>query len=130
MSKTIGAVLVLVLTFSFSLLAAADPPTPDKVELKGSSFGSVAFNHKAHTDGGWKCEVCHHGSKSEKPPKEGMQYQACRDCHSKSTAAPMKTKVAFHAVGAKAGVCIDCHVAEKKGPAKCSDCHVKAPKQG
>jgi hypothetical protein len=89
-------------------------------------MGAVKFNHKAHTDGGWKCEVCHHASKPEKPLPEGT-YQACRDCHSKSTEDPMKTKVAFHAVGAKSGICVDCHLSEKKGPSKCSDCHKKGP---
>jgi hypothetical protein len=118
MEKRIAVPNVLTLAFCAALLAAAEPAPPDRVLLKGSSLGAVDFNHKAHTAGGWQCQVCHHGSKSDKPSKE-PQYEACRTCH------PMKGKVAFHTVGAKTGVCIDCHQAEKKGPAKCSDCHVK-----
>jgi hypothetical protein len=121
--KAVAIVLVFGV-FAVAGLVAQTPP--DSVELKGSPMGAVKFNHKAHTDGGWSCEVCHHASKPEKPLGE-VRYQACRDCHSKAIEKPMKTKVAFHAVGAKSGICVDCHLAEKKGPSKCSDCHKKAP---
>ena len=58
--------------------------------------------------------------------------QACRSCHEKAAAAPMKTKrqAAFHNPAATAGTCIDCHKKEatagKKAPTKCADCHKKA----
>ena len=118
------AIVLTIGAFGIAGLIAQTPP--ESVELKGSAMGTVKFNHKAHTDGGFSCEVCHHASKPEKPLGE-ERYQACRNCHSKAIEKPMKTKVAFHAVGAKEGICIDCHLSEKKGPSKCSDCHKKTP---
>jgi nitrate/TMAO reductase-like tetraheme cytochrome c subunit len=55
--------------------------------------------------------------------------QKCQDCHTKTVAAPMKTKAqaAFHDAMAKKGTCIDCHAKEvaagKKAPLKCNECH-------
>jgi len=56
------------------------------------------------------------------------ENQKCTDCHTKTAAAPMKTKLqaAFHDPMAKKGTCVDCHqkaiAAGKKAPAKCADC--------
>lgn len=121
MKKTLAVLVGLMLMVTVFAMAQA---APDVVDLKGAALGAVKFNHKAHTAGGFKCDVCHHASKPEKA--NTSKFQSCRACHSKAAAAPMKTKVAFHAVGAKTGVCIDCHLQEKKGPTKCSECHKKA----
>ncbi len=104
--------------------------TPKDVIILPASMGAVKFMHTAHSkDRQIKCETCHHSSKPEKPAKAAQQ--ACRDCHTKVVAAPMKTKLqaAFHNPTATAGTCIDCHKAEnakgKKAPTKCADCHKK-----
>ncbi|MEW5982739.1 MAG: cytochrome c3 family protein [Acidobacteriota bacterium] len=106
---------------------------PDVTILKGSPMGGVKFLHAAHvkTIGDAKCDTCHHASKPEKPMK--AKQEKCQDCHTKTAAAPMKTKAqaAFHDALATKGLCIDCHVKEaaagKKVPAakKCMDCHKK-----
>jgi formate-dependent nitrite reductase cytochrome c552 subunit len=112
-----------------SLLAQAkDPGT---VILKGAPLGGVKFDHKKHAAaiGADKCTTCHHPSKPEKAATSPTQK--CSECHTKTAAAPMKTKyqAAFHDPMAKKGVCIDCHVAEvgkgKKAPTKCNECHKK-----
>lgn len=115
-------------------VAAQAPKEPKTVILAGSpALGGIKFEHQLHTkDRGAKCETCHHPSKPEKPLKE--KQQKCSDCHTKTAAAPMKTKLqaAFHDPMAKKGVCVDCHSAAvakgKKAPVKCNDCHKKENK--
>jgi hypothetical protein len=116
---------------SVATLHAQAPKAPDSIVLTGAPLGSVTLTHKAHTGTyGAKCDSCHHASKAAKPMKSAQQK--CTDCHTKTAAAPMKTKLqaAFHDPMAKKGTCIDCHqeaIAKgKKAPAKCADCHKKA----
>lgn len=107
---------------------------PDTVILIGSPMGGVKFAHKTHsTDyAGGKCETCHHPSRTEKPAT--APNQKCSECHTKTAAAPMKTKyqAAFHNPLAKEGTCITCHLdqnkAGKAAPVKCADCHKKENK--
>jgi hypothetical protein len=108
-------------------------PAKDPIILVGSPMGGVSFTHKTHVQHAEnKCETCHHPSKPQKPL--ASPQQACRDCHTKTPAAPMKTplQLAFHAPMAKSGMCIDCHQAGnkagKKAPLKCQECHDKAVK--
>ncbi len=110
------------------IMVAAQGKAPGTVILKGAPMGGVKFDHAAHvkaSGGDAKCDTCHHASKPEKPAK--AKQEKCQDCHTKVPTAPMKTKAqaAFHDAMAKKGTCIDCHVAAKKGPAKCADCHKK-----
>lgn len=110
------------------VMLAAQAKAPGTVILKGAPMGGVKFDHAAHVKaagGDAKCDTCHHASKPEKPAK--AKNEKCQDCHTKVPTAPMKTKAqaAFHDAMAKKGTCIDCHVAAKKGPAKCADCHKK-----
>lgn len=121
--------VALVLGVSASVVKAADQKAPDTVVLKGAPMGGVKLDHKKHS-AATKCETCHHASKPEKPLASANQK--CQDCHTKTAAAPMKTKTqaAFHNPTAKAGLCIDCHTKEaaagKKAPSsKCADCHKK-----
>jgi hypothetical protein len=92
-------------------------------------MGAVKFPHQTHTRVAGKCEVCHHASKPEKPPKS--QQEACTDCHTKPATPPVKIGLpaAFHNPSASAGLCISCHKTEntegKAAPVKCADCHKK-----
>jgi Class III cytochrome C family len=115
--------------FAFNLNAAEEKP-PVTVILKGSPLGGVKFEHKLHQERvGTKCDVCHHPSKPGKALT--AQHEACFDCHTKPATAGVKIERqgAFHNPMAKAGTCIDCHLAEnakgKKAPVKCMDCHKK-----
>ena len=118
----------------FALALVAGPvvtmaqTAPGTVILKGAPMGGVKFDHAAHVKlagGDAKCDTCHHASKPEKPST--AKNEKCQICHTKVATAPMKTKAqaAFHDPMAKKGTCIDCHVAQKKGPAKCNECHKK-----
>lgn len=92
--------------------------------LAGNPMGPVKFEHSKHQVA---CETCHHASRPEKPASAAQQ--GCTTCHTKPTAAGMKTgkQAAFHNASATAGTCIDCH--KKSGaaaPTKCTQCHTKA----
>ncbi len=124
--------IILILAMSVSVAAQAKKKAePDTVILKEAPIGGVKLLHKAHVEyAAKKCETCHHASKPEKA--NTAPQQACRDCHTKTAAAPMKTKLqaAFHNPTAQAGNCIACHKTEnakgKKAPVKCAECHKKA----
>ena len=124
-------ILVLILTVSVVAQPKKKAEQPDTVILKETPvMGGVKFMHKLHAErAANKCETCHHASKPAKANTSAQQ--ACRDCHTKTAAAPMKTKLqaAFHNPTAQAGNCITCHKTEnakgKKAPVKCADCHKK-----
>ncbi len=110
------------------VMTLAQEKAPGTVILKGAPMGGVKFDHAAHvkaSGGDAKCESCHHASKPEKA--NATKNQKCQDCHTKTVAAPMKTKAqaAFHDPMAKKGLCVDCHITKKKGPVKCNECHKK-----
>jgi len=121
-----------VLFLAGATVAYAQAPK-GKIVMKDSATGVVTYDHPAHVKAADnKCETCHHASKPEKAAT--APQQACRTCHTKDAAAPMKTKrqAAFHNPLAKAGTCIDCHAKliaagkSKTAPTKCTDCHKKA----
>ncbi len=103
----------------------------DTIILKGAPMGGVKFEHKMHSEtyAEKKCETCHHANKPEKAAT--APQEACFTCHMTPAKAPMKTnrQGAFHNPVAKAGTCIDCHLAQnakgKKAPTKCLECHKK-----
>ena len=124
--------VILVLILAASVVAQGKKKAePDTVILKETPvMGGVKLMHKLHVErAANKCETCHHASKPAKA--NTTPQQACRDCHTKTAAAPMKTKLqaAFHNPTAQAGNCITCHKTEnakgKKAPVKCADCHKK-----
>jgi hypothetical protein len=130
--KRAAVVIAVVIGVAFGLGMAlqAQEKAPTTVILKGSPMGGVKFDHATHSKlEGVKCEQCHHASKPEKAAKAAQEN--CTDCHEKTAAPPMKTKLqaAFHDPMAKKGTCIDCHLeknkAGKKAPTKCAECHKK-----
>jgi Class III cytochrome C family len=122
--------LTLVSVICATAMAAPQGGAKDTIVLSDAPNGAVTFDHKKHTATAGKCEVCHHAAKPEKAAKAAQQ--SCRDCHTKTAEAPMKTKrqAAFHNPAAQSGICIDCHKKEaaagKKAPTKCGECHKKA----
>lgn len=132
MKRFVIILSVFAVAVCMSGIAYAQEKPPTTVVLKGNPMGGVKFDHAEHQKAaGGKCDTCHHASKPQKPLKSA--HQNCMDCHTKAATPPMKTttQAAFHGVGAKAGICIDCHVksiaAGKKAPApgKCMECHKK-----
>ena len=121
--RLLGFLVVLVLVGSGFAQKAPEGP----ILLKNAPMGAVKFDHPAHTKVAGKCEICHHASKPQKPPKSPQE--ACTDCHTNPATPPVTTKLqaAFHNPTATAGLCIDCHKTQnrqgKAAPVKCADCH-------
>ena len=79
------------------------------------------FAHDAHNEkaGLSDCSACHHGEKDgKKDPSADTAGVPCSDCHTVD-AKPGRTPLmrAYHKQ------CIGCHMAQKKGPVTCGDCH-------
>jgi hypothetical protein len=91
---------------------------------------SAKFSHTVHLDLDVSCGKCHHGKEHQAltdkdiAAMENSQQLRCVSCHNKDFADPklQTKKAAFHAR------CKECHkqgVGSKKGPTKCTGCHVK-----
>lgn len=89
--------LVLVAAALFALNASA-ATAPKEPQVLEAKQGNVTFKHATHA--AVKCAVCHGPGEAKAIGKMG--------------------KDAAHKL------CLECHKAEKKGPAKCAECHVKA----
>ncbi len=95
----------------------------DNSAFPGPKRVPAVFNHEEHNEiaGLDECNECHHiyedGIRLE---DESSEDQMCSDCHdikaSDRTPGLMK---AFHLN------CKGCHLAEKKGPVMCGECHPK-----
>ena len=110
--------------------AAAGIKAPeDEIIIKGEKK-SARFSHPVHLKIGIDCGACHHNI--DKQPltdkdieaMENSQQLRCANCHNKDFAEPklQSIKDAYHAR------CKECHkqgVGDKKGPTKCTDCHVQ-----
>jgi len=88
------------------------------------------FSHPVHLNIGISCTQCHHDSKHEPLTADDIavladkQQLQCVSCHNENFANPklQSRKDVFHAR------CRECHkqgFAGKKGPSKCTACHVK-----
>ena len=106
----IAACALLVFSALLSARSQQAPAAPHHAE--GNDHGGCEIPHSAHTHVAGKCEVCHHGSKPEKPLKSAQE--ACTDCHTKPPTPPVKTglQAAFHNPSASVGLCISCHKTE------------------
>jgi hypothetical protein len=101
----------------------------EEMIIKGEKK-SARFSHPVHMDLGVTCGQCHHDSE-HKPltdkdiaAMESSEKLRCASCHNEEFPDPklQSPKDAFHAR------CKECHkqgVNDKKGPTKCTDCHVK-----
>ena len=113
--KRIAFCTALVAALVFCLGVAVAAPV-DKMLINEIQKvkGPVAFDHKAHTGIAKDCKACHHADAAGKEQK-------CSKCHgAKTEAKKLSLKEAFHKQ------CKDCHMKEKKGPAKCDECHQKS----
>ena len=130
-----GAAIAAAVTICFwagSATADTSLTAPkDELVIKGKK--PARFPHKNHLDMGLKCGVCHHDAEHKPLTAEGIGSLedpvklSCVSCHN-SDFANVKLQKAKDVVHTR---CKDCHKAGyegKKGPAKCSDCHLKKKK--
>ena len=120
---------VMALSFVLSNVNAGNTlSVPDKViTIEGKK--PVKFKHDVHMELGVSCGECHHDEKHVPRTAEDISGLSaedlkCATCHNSSFAVEklQKAKAIFHAN------CKECHkkgAGGKKGPTKCSGCHVK-----
>lgn len=143
MAQRIGAVIgIALLVVSLSaVLWASKKEASDEIIIHSNLWGvkknqDVKFAHKKHAvDYKIECTQCHHAYENGKNVwKQGDDVKRCEECHTnvmtgkELSAATEKEKQlslfkAFH------DNCRGCHVKEKKGPTKCTDCHKKKANQ-
>ncbi len=119
----------LVVAFAMPSLAAG-PEAPKDLEIKAlpamkATQAPVKFSHAKHgTVAKIECKECHH--KLDKSPKDYKCSSA--GCHDDGAVKQGEKSfyIAYHKP-ADAKSCLGCHKAKAKGPAKCTDCHPKAP---
>lgn len=115
------------LTFGISMAASQTFPEKE-ITLEGSR--PVPFNHQTHLDLGISCGDCHHDTEhqpltaDEIGAMDDTAQLKCKSCHNEDfkNKELQKAKDIFHTN------CRDCHskgINGKKGPMKCSACHVK-----
>ena len=128
------ALLIVSATWLFAGISvgseAAGMKAPEAEIIIEGEKKSARFSHPVHLNIGVECGQCHHGS--DKQPLTDKDIEAmdsnlqlrCASCHNKDLVNPklQTPKAAFHAR------CKECHkqgVDGKKGPTKCTGCHVK-----
>jgi hypothetical protein len=125
------ALTAMVATNTTSSAQAVGLTAPTKqITIQGKK--PARFNHTTHTAIGLECTTCHHDQKHQPRSAEDIagltpEDLRCANCHNKDfenkkLRKPMKI---FHAR------CKTCHkngYNDKKGPTKCSGCHIKSKK--
>lgn len=114
-------------------VAAEAPAGTPEQEIVIEGKKPARFNHSTHAALGLDCGVCHH-DREHKPLTaesigaltDGAELR-CVSCHNETLPAAelQKPKDVFHAL------CQTCHkegYQDKKGPTKCTDCHIKQNK--
>lgn len=84
------------------------------------------FDHDAHNADAQlneSCNLCHHrfDETGHRLAAESSEEMACRECHDSGKKGTPKTVAAFH------NRCKGCHIAVRKGPIACGQCHVAGP---
>ena len=130
-----GAAIIAAVAIGFwagSGIADTSMTVPEgELVIKGKK--PARFPHNNHLDMGLECGVCHHDAEHKPLTAEAIASLgdpgklSCVSCHNSDNANTklQKAKDVFHAR------CKDCHKAGykgKKGPTKCSDCHLKKKK--
>lgn len=135
--QTIISGAVMAITFSAFLgagmVSASGPATPPQDEITIAGKKPARFSHPTHLNLGLDCASCHHDKKHEPLDAVAIGEMSdfselkCATCHNKQHPNKdlQKAKDIFHAK------CKDCHkkgFAGKKGPTKCTSCHLKKKK--
>jgi len=128
------ALLIASATWIFAGLSVGSEATgmkaPEGEIIIEGEKKSARFSHSVHLNLAVDCGQCHHGSEKQAltdkdiAAMENNLQLRCVSCHNKDFVNPklQTPKAAFHAR------CKECHkkgVNDKKGPTKCTGCHVK-----
>lgn len=124
---TMGLALSTLLVPTASLSAQEITAPGGEITIEGKK--PARFDHQTHRKMKIDCGQCHHDAKHQPRTEADIaamgnsEQLRCTSCHNKdfSNDKLRKPKQIFHAR------CRDCHkkgVAGKKGPTKCTSCHI------
>jgi hypothetical protein len=110
--------IVTLPAFSQEDIEVLDDSGFSKNQRPPAVFRHDEHNEKAEIDA---CNECHHVYEDgEKLEDESSEDQRCSDCHDeKQTGDQPRLIRAFHLN------CKGCHLASKKGPVMCGECHIR-----
>ena len=125
--------MALSICIGAGIVLAGTPVTAPQNELTIAGKKPARFNHPTHLNMGLDCASCHHDKEHAPLSAEAIgelsdvSVLRCVSCHnSQNTNKDLqKAKDVFHAK------CQTCHkegFAGKKGPTKCTSCHLKKKK--
>ena len=114
------AILVLLI---LPALSQEDMEVIEDYGLPAKQRPPAVFKHDEHNEksGIEECNECHHiYEDGQKLEDESSEDQLCSDCHNEDASDNRPPLVkAFHLN------CKGCHIAQKKGPIMCGECHVR-----
>ena len=112
-SKTILLLIIFVILFTVTIVAAVKNEGAKDIEIYGGSKGKVPFPHHMHQTNLEDCNICH-----------SLFPQKLNSINDLKTKGQLKKKQVMRKL------CIKCHKTEKRagnktGPTQCSKCHIK-----
>ena len=112
-SKTILLLIIFVILFTVTIVAAVKNEGAKDIEIYGGKKGKIPFPHHMHQNNLKDCKICHSIF-----PQKPESIKDLKDQGQLKKKQVMKK------------LCIKCHKAEKRagnkaGPTKCSKCHIK-----
>ncbi len=132
----VGSIFAAALVLGLGVFSASatDPLKAPATEMTIDGKKPARFSHPSHMQLGLACGVCHHDAEHKPLTAEAItalpdaKQLHCVSCHNSTFAKPelQNKKDIFHAR------CKECHKTGhegKKGPAGCTDCHVKQAKK-
>ncbi len=101
----------------------------ETIEINSNTRAFVCFQHDTHNEkaGIENCDRCHHLYDEQGTLLEGesSEDQSCSNCHASSSDKKDSKKLDITLTARYHKLCRDCHLAEKKGPVVCGECHIK-----
>ncbi|MGD9210770.1 MAG: cytochrome c3 family protein [Desulfobacteraceae bacterium] len=126
MQKTTIVIVAAITLVMLSLIGAYCQE--DMVEIDNQQFpapqrNSARFEHDTHNEVAEleECSICHHvyDDNGNLLEDESSEDQMCSDCHGLADEGRQPgLRKAFHQN------CKGCHLAQKKGPIMCGECHL------
>jgi NADH pyrophosphatase NudC (nudix superfamily) len=115
--KNLTVVMVVALMAALSMtVLAGGPSSKMTIKVLEKIYDAAEFDHKQHTDAGYKCTECHHKSVGKKVTT------SCNDCHD-DPEKPVAKKDFVHEDHYKDEDCSSCHDYKSQKDLACSSCH-------
>ncbi|MBF0301444.1 MAG: cytochrome c3 family protein [Desulfamplus sp.] len=123
----------IILTLTFAITTHADDcftVNGETIDANSNTRPFVCFQHDAHNEkaGLESCDRCHHSYDDQGKLIEGesSEDKSCSECHAGNVGSQKSfdsNRLNIDLAAKYHKLCRDCHIAEKKGPVVCGECH-------